>query len=270
VTSAKLPQPSHAATPPRAPKPTSAYRLARGALSDFRAGWIGYSWILAIIAIPVNFFALSQSQSNVTDTSSTVYGYAAILVMNAGLLWAVVEQGRTRKVPRPGSAYYDGSALIIRVVVITILLSLMALPLLFALTIYASAARSIGASGAELLLIGLVLSIVALPTFILVTRFGLGIIVSAVTGLRPIAALRVARQLTLGRFWLVFGRFAGLILFMIIIAVPMALLVVLLSFLNLEPLAIFLFGVITTLTALPLFDLYLLRLYRSLELEPAE
>ncbi|GAC1601404.1 MAG: hypothetical protein NVS3B29_03060 [Candidatus Saccharimonadales bacterium] len=250
---------------PRPDKSISPYRLAKGAVKDLRAGWKGYLWILAIITVPYSLIGLSASLSS--SGAVGAYGYVAVLIMNAAMLYAAVRQEQDGAVPRPGSAYYDGSAIMVRLLVICALLVVMLIPLIIGLVLYVVGATALDTVGSpvEILLIALVALIISIPSIVLLVRFGLAPVVSVVTGLRPLAALRRSRQLTLGRFWPVFSRYAALLLFMIVTALPIAALTALLAFLKFGVFAAFLFGLITTFLAVPLFNLYLLHLYRALE-----
>jgi hypothetical protein len=84
-------------------------------------------------------------------------------------------------------------------------------------------------------------------------------------GFRPVAALRVSWRVTRHRFWATAGRLAVLGLMLIVISIPITLVALLLSILHAGVLATAIFEIATTVIALPITDLYLLRLYRSLE-----
>lgn len=250
---------------PKPPKTVSSYHIAKGAVSDLQRGWKGYFWILVIIGLPYSLIALSQSLSQ--NAALNAYGYVALLIMNAAVLWAALHQERTGEVPRPSHAYYEGSAAMVRLLVISVLLVLMLIPFIVGMVLYIIGATSLVDAGtpAELLLVVSMAVLISLPSFIFMTRFGLAMVVAADTGLRPVAALRHARRLTLGRFWRMVARYGALVLFMVIVTLPMVGLYVGIIQLHHTSLATLLFGLLLTFITLPLFNLYLLRFYRSLQ-----
>lgn len=244
---------------------TGVIRLARTALSDYRVTWKRLIWIVAIIAVPLQLLGLSVSFT--ADPAANVYGYLAVLILNVALLWAVLIYDRTGRAPRAAEAYYGGSALIIRLFVIILLYVLMLIPLMIGLGLYTAGATALNTPGTtgESIAIILVSLLIALPSFYMLVRYGLALFVAADTGLRPISALRLARQLTLGKFWGLVRRYLGLALLMIILVIPASLINFLLNRVGQPSLGNFFFGLITTFILLPIFTFYLLRLYRSLQ-----
>lgn len=250
--------------PRKSPLP-SAWKLARAAWKDFRADWKSYAKILAVVSIPINLLGLSTGLA--TDPSMNAYTTIAAIIMNVALIWAIVQSEKTGKAPGISSSYYDGSVAIVRFLLITVALVLMLIPAAFGAAIYLASLSAIDASVSlpEQLLISAVCLLIALPSVWMIIRFGLAPIAAIDTGLPPVASLRYARKLTLGRFWRTLARYAMLALYLIALAVPIALVTAGMSYLKLGPVPTVFFQLTTTLTALPLANLYLLHLMRSLE-----
>ena len=253
---------------PRKPKLISAWKLWRAAWSDFRADWKYYAKILAVVAIPINLLGLSSSLS--TDPSVNAYTSVAAIIMNVALIWAIVYAEKNKFVPGIAVSYYDGSVAIVRFLLATVVLVVWLIPAAFGAAIYLASLNvvSAGATLSEQLLIGSVCILIALPSVWLLTRFGLAPLVTVESGMRPIAALRYARNLTLGRFWRTLSHYALLALYLIGLAVPIAIVTAVLSFLKLGAVPTVFFQLATTFTTLPLANLYLLRLLRTLEHKP--
>jgi len=195
------------------------------------------------------------------------YTSIASIVMNVALIWAIVRAEKTGEVPRISSSYYDGSVAIVRYLLVTVLLVLMLLPAAFAAAIYLASMSSINTTSSlpEQLLIGTVCVLIALPSFWLIIRFGLAPIAAVDTGLPPIAALRYARNITIGHFWSTLAHYALLGVYIICLAIPIALITALLSFLKLGPIPTIFFQLATTFIVLPLANIYLLKLMHNLD-----
>jgi hypothetical protein len=250
----------------RTKKLPSAWRLFRTALREFRTDWKPYAKILAVVALPTNLINLIPSFAS--DPSVSPYLSLAAVVMNVALLWAIVQRHEAGKVPGVARTYYEGTAPFIRYVLATVLLVLMLIPAAFGSSLFLTAllgGAAAGSTGMELALVGLVALIFALPSFWLLIRYGLAPLVVIREHLRPVASLRRARRLTLGHFWGVAARFVLLIVFLALLSLPITLVTILLSIVKLSALGVVIFEIVSTLTALPIANLYLLALYRELE-----
>jgi hypothetical protein len=151
------------------------------------------------------------------------------------------------------------------------MLVLMLVPAALGAAVYLAATTAgidSGAPVSEQLLIGFVCLLVALPSFHLLIRFGLAPVAAIDSDLRPLAALRYARRLTLGKYWRLAGRYVSLLILIVIIAIPIALVTALFAMLKLVPVATLWFQLATTFTALPIANIYLLKLYHELEPKP--
>jgi hypothetical protein len=250
---------------PRPPKPAGAWKLFRAAMAELRRHWKPYVLVMAIVAVPLDLVLLIPGVS--TDPSAQAITNFAVITMNIALIWAIVQQERTGKAPRPSVAYYSGSEALIRTVLTMAALVLMLIPAAFAAVIYilgAVTAQAVGTLPEEILILFVSVLIAMISVWWLV-RFGLAPIIAVAEGLTPIHALRYSRRLTLGRFWRVFSRYAALIFFIFLSALPIALITAGISAIHLAPIATLFFELVTTFTALPLLNIYLLRLYRNLD-----
>ncbi|HVQ44618.1 MAG TPA: hypothetical protein VMT30_06675 [Candidatus Saccharimonadia bacterium] len=246
-------------------KSTGAWKLWVAAVADMRTQWKRYLAILAVVTVPLNLFNLFPGLA--TDSTFNLATQIAAVIMNVALIWAIVEFERTGVTPGIGAAYYDGSVAIVRFLMSALLLVLMLVPAAFAATLYIIGFLAVSDAGtiAEQLILASICLLIAAVSGWWMVRFGLAPTIAVAEGARPLAALRRSRRLTLGRFWRVFSRYAALVFFIAVTAVPIALVTAGLSYLKLGPIPTIFFGLATTFTALPLLNLYLLKLYRSLE-----
>jgi hypothetical protein len=245
--------------------------LAFEALDEFKAGWKRYALILACVAVPSDIIGMTGSAGPFTTVGTFLL--MASLVMNVAIAYAVVQRERTGSIPRPAQAYYDGSGAFVRFVLVMLALLVFALPVTLGVVFYAmaqSAFLATGASPGEEALITFVCALPALLSGWWGTRFGLALIAVVASDLRPIAALRYARTLTIGRFWATARRYIGLFILLVLVAIPISLVTALLGFLKLTSLALLVFQLSTTFVALPLTNIYLLKLYRALEPKPRD
>jgi hypothetical protein len=247
----------------------SSWKLLRAAFRDYRSGFSRYFKIIALVAIPINLVALLPASPD--GTSSDPLGaftpFAAI-IMNVALIWALIRRDQTGELPTVAQAYYDGSAALVRYLLVSSVLVIMLLPAAFGATFYGIGVLGVAAgtsSLAEQLLIGFVALLLAVPSGYLLVRNGLAPFAVVRENFRPLAALRLSRALTAGRFWPVAGRMVMMIIFIALVSLPATALTLLLSLIHWQTFAGFFFEVATTLIALPLANLYLYKLYRDLE-----
>lgn len=252
-----------------APRPIGAWQLWKASITELWRGWKGYTLILAVIAVPSDLLALSPTLGK--DAGFNSFFEVAAVIMNIALAWAVVQRERTGKIPRPAAAYYEGSVLIVRYLSATFLLVLTLIPAAVSAVLFVFGVLAVADGGGslveQLLIIGVSL-VIAAPSFWMLVRFGLGPTVTVTTDLRPLAALRYSRLLTVGRFWRMLGRYICLILGIVIAAIPISLITALLSLLHLGLVSVLFFQLVTTFVAFPLINIYLIRLFRYLEAHP--
>ncbi|HEX3081911.1 MAG TPA: hypothetical protein VHQ86_01520 [Candidatus Saccharimonadia bacterium] len=252
---------------PKKSKVPGPWSLMRESARELIHHWKRYSFIISIVAVPVSLLGLSAIIS--ADNSVNVYSFAAIVVMNVALVWAIVKGARTGVLPKARAAYYEGSAALVRFVIVSFLMFfVMMIPAALGAAIYTASLISTGAtpssSGEEAIILAFCIAISLFSVWLLV-RFGLGLVITVDTDLRPISALRYARMLTLGRFWPMVWRYLGWIVMILLAAVIPTLMSVLLGFLKLTLVAEFLFPLLSSILILPLANIYLFKLYASLE-----
>jgi hypothetical protein len=121
-------------------------------------------------------------------------------------------------------------------------------------------------SFSESLLLGLVGLVIAIPSLWLLIRFALAPIIIASEDVRPWRSLQRSRELTLGRFWQVMGRYAVLIAWLFLIGVIVTLLITALGLVWHNAVALdFIYQFVLSLVGLPIGSVYLVRLYQALK-----
>jgi hypothetical protein len=265
--SASSPAHRPAATRVKLPSP---WQLFRAALRDYRLDFWRYIRLLALVAVPINILGLIPASDGTTGAADPVTAFTpfAAIIMNVALIWAMIRRAETGTFPSLAQAYYDGSAALVRYLLVSSVLVIMLLPAAFAATFYGVGilgGSAAGATLAEQVLIGLVCFVLIIPSFYLLVRHGLASFATVREGYRPIAALRLSRSLTSGRFWSTAGRMLMMGVFIGIISLPVTALTIFLLLVGYNGLAAVVFEIITTLIALPLTNLYLFHLYRALE-----
>lgn len=242
-------------------KPWSLFKTA---IRDYRANWQVMLGATLIVALPVAILSNYGVDAS-GDTSSSAYLAFIQLAMNVAVVYIVtkVVAGKTVTIRQ---AYYEGSAMLVRLVLVSLLLVVMLLPLVLALVIISAGVLAPGAvlnGGEQILLIVLAL-LIAIPSLVLLTRglWALYVIFEGPAG--PIQAVAQSRRITKGKVMMAMGRLVALLGFLIaILLVPGAVLILLGSLTHWTLWAIIL-QVLITLTVLPLANFYLYRYYREL------
>jgi len=248
------------------PKLISSRRLMATALREWRSNWKPYTKIIALVLVPsiivAQFSNVASSATMRTNIS------AAAVFMSLAITWAFVQQRKTGRVPNVPEAYYRGTASFLRYALVGLALLIFLIPFSLGLGLYAIAiivAETTGVYGVEQILVGFVALVLSMPSFFLIVRYGLAPYSLVYDDLRPIAALRAARHLTLGRFWPVAGRLAMLPVFLALFITPVVLITIGFALLKLpQGFAIFVQSLFL-LAILPIANLYLFQLYRWLE-----
>jgi hypothetical protein len=221
---------------------------------------------MLVVTVPVDLASVFPQLAG--DATVSAFASFAAIVMNVSIIWAILRRQETGQVPRLAAAYYDSSVALVRFLLVTLALVVMLFPAGLGASLYSaalSAAGSTGVSIVELLLVGLVAFILSTPSIYLMTRYGLAPLLTIRDGLRPVAALRLSRRLTLGRFWRVLGRYFMLGIFVVLLSIPATILTVIFSLLKLTTVATFVFEAVTTILVLPVTNLYLVHLVQSLQ-----
>lgn len=251
------------------PKLLSPWRLVRDALREYRANLRRYLKIVAVVAVPINILGLlpSGDATGAADPFSAFTPFVAI-IMNVALIWAIIRRADTGTVPTVAQAYYDGSAALVRYLLVSCAIVIMLLPAAFGATFFGIGVLGAAAAGSTLveeLLIGFVCLLLAAVSGYLVVRHAFASFAAIREGYRPVAALRLSRSLTKDRFWPIAGRMAAMVVFVALVSIPSTAITVGLSYIGLDPVAGVFFEIVTTLISLPLANLYLFGLYRELE-----
>jgi hypothetical protein len=252
------------------PRLVRSWPLVKNSTRDYLADWWYYVKLLSFVALPINIASIF---SVFQDPYSSSYVSLAAVVMNVTLIWAIIQRQETGEFTSIKRSYYDSSVALVRFMLTSFLLVLMLIPAAFGLTLYAlGAADPTGITGIEVWLVGLVSLIFALPSVYLLVRHSLAPLASIRDGLAPMAALRRSRMLTKGYFWQTLGRLVILGLLLLVISFPITLLALGFSALKLPSQAQAVFHILATFTALPIANLYLLRLLEAIESakEPTE
>lgn len=250
-------------------KLSSPWQLALETVQEYWRHLGSYLLIAAIIVVP--FAGLSLLGDISESPGFNAYSTITAIIMYVALLHAIIlfhkDGGRWVS---PASAYYGGSAAIVPFLLLSWLLSMMVLPLVAALMVFLYGTYPVLGSTisvGEQVIIGLLAIILAVPTFWWLTRFAVSIYGVVSDGLRPVAALTQSRQFTLGRFWQVFARLAFMVfclaLVLLFIYAPIYGLAQVVKDANQLYITIYL--LLVNLTAIPLLNIYLHRLYLALK-----
>jgi len=164
------------------------------------------------------------------------------------------------------SAYYEGSAGLVRLILVSLILLFMLVPLMIGAAIFTTGVVVSGTSlslGEQLLLVFLSL-VIAIPGIVLIIRSLWGLYVVFETSKGPVEAVAQSRRLTRGRRLPLLGRLIALGIFLIVGLLPM--LAVFGGLAYLTHLAIFtiLLNVILGILVIPISNFYLYRIYRGL------
>lgn len=217
--------------------------------------------VILPVALLANF-AIDPS----SDTSLAAYLTFAELAMNAALVYALVQllDGKAVGVKE---AYYKGSAMLVRMVLVALLLAVMLLPLMLGLLIFAYGVVAPGTqlNPSEKTTMGLLALLVVVPSIVMITRSLWGLYAIFETDHGPWDAIRHSWRVTRGKTVITFGRLIALIgLLLLMLLLPVGLLAVLAN-LTQNILWLVIMQVVIALIVLPLSNIYLYRFYRELK-----
>jgi len=240
------------------------WALFKTSLRDYRANWQVVLGATLIVALPVAILS-NFGVDAAGDTTASAYLAFVQLAMNVAVIY-IVTKVVTGKPVTIREAYYEGSAMLVRLVLVSLLLVLMLLPLVVALVIVSAGVLAPGAAlgGAEQVLLLLLALLIAAPSIILLARgvWALYVIFEGKEG--PIQATTRSRKITKGKVLVILGRCIALLVFLIgLLLVPAAVLLLLGSLTHWTAWSVIL-QVIITITVLPLANFYLYRYYREL------
>jgi hypothetical protein len=250
---------------PSVPKPLTARKLIRATLREFATGWKTYCLVVGLIAVPVDILSAVFSLST-SDVSYAYFSLASYISVVA-LIWAITRRHMTGRASTLREAYYDGSVAVVRYFLVSLVLIVLLVPAAFGAALYGiglTASSSTGSYSPVLMLIALVCFVIAIPSGVLLIRFGLAPFVAVQDGLPPFEALRIARTYTMGRFWPLVGRYIVLGLALLGMLVPIIIATIVLSLLHLGAVATPVFEIASTLLILPMANIYMYRLFLSI------
>jgi hypothetical protein len=226
---------------------------------------------LAIVTIPFNLVALLPGLTDASGNSLNPldpFAPFAAIIMNVALIWAVVQREQTGKIPKVADAYYDGSSVLVRYLLVSVALVLMLIPAAFASILYGIGvlgATAIGATLVEELLVTFVVLLLASPSVYLLIRHAFAPYAVVREGMRPLAALRYSRALTAGRFWPLAQRFVLMAILLALMSLPATLVTVGLGIIGLNTASLAFFEIASTLLILPLANIFIINVYRELQ-----
>jgi hypothetical protein len=242
----------------------SPWLLFKASLQDYRANWSLITGATLIVGLPVAILSSYNTNSS-GDTTGSAYLAFMQLAMNVAVIYIAVKLVAGQRTTIR-AAYYEGSAMLIRLVLVSVLLVLMMLPLVLGVIIIGIGvlAPTAGLNLPEQLLLTVLAILVATPSVILVTR-GLWAVYRIFEGPEgPIQAVRYSRQLTKGSVLVSLGRLLALAGFLVVILlIPVVILVAAGDLTHWGAWGIVL-QILITLTVLPLGNLYLYRYYLEL------
>lgn len=236
------------------------WSLAKDSLRDYWTNRRSLVGVTLAAALPLGFLSLLSE-----DPGIRVYGSFAAIIMNLALVWVIV---RTQKGYIVGvkEAYYDGTAAMVRFLLVALVLVLQLLPFVVGATIFSAAVTDVTVSVGlpERLLVGLLWLILAIPTARWATKYCFALLLVSQPGVTPLQALRSSKQRVQGKSWKVFGRLTSLVaMSVLLIFIPTAIFYLFLpGTLLLIGLAVL--QLLVTVTVLPVFYLFLYRLYKGL------
>jgi hypothetical protein len=244
-------------------KLSSPWRLMRHALRRYRQNWKVLLGLILVVSVPV---AIASVAGGSGDGTLSAYLTFAQLTMNAALIYAVarIVNGEDVGIRQ---AYYRGSAMLVRLVLLSGLLLLLLLPLALGLYILTFGLLSPGADlalGEKLLTAGLALLIIV-PGLIPVVRgiWGTYRLFDSEDG--PVKAVIFGWQVSRGRTWASLGRLAALVVMLLgLVILPLALLVTAYVFTK-SALILILLQIVVAAIVLPLTNLYMYQYYQELK-----
>lgn len=221
--------------------------------------------ISALVGIPATFITTYLIDPSV-DSSMSAYVAFAQLSLNAALIVAVQQLLKGKKIGVK-QAYYQGSALLIRLVLFSFLMLLYSIPLILGLLLLSLSVFAPGSTltTPEAIILGLVSAAIGVPGVILILKGMWGAFVIGEGSEGPVQALSRSHALAKGKVWQLFTRLAGLAgILVVAIIVPAGVLVALASLTGIELIsALVQFAVVVA--ALPYCTVYAYKLYLELK-----
>lgn len=224
---------------------------AKAAIADsLQGGWgkvIGGFSLLSYLA---------GTSSGISSQAAGAYRSMLVVVVSLALIWALRQVIAKKDAVRVRDSFYDGMYPLAPFLLVFLVITLELIPFATG-TYFFNLAGS--ANGAEVILWIVVLGALALLTLYLMSSTLFALYIACLPGMRPMAALRSARELVRYRRWSVGRRLLFLPLALIIIISAIMIPIILFA----TPLAVGVFFVLA-LFVLPVVHSYMYLLYREL------
>lgn len=240
------------------------WTLFKRALKDYRENWLQLAKIIGIVAVPVAI--LSGTVATPTaDTTSSAYLSFAQLAMNVAAVYTIIKMVNGKKVG-VREAYYTGSSVLIRLMLLSVLLVLMlALATIGLFILGAGTATGSALPPFAVLLIVLLAVALAIPSVVMLVRSGWGIYILFESEKGPIEAIRESRKFTKGKVVVTLSRLVALGFFVLLLMLIPAGVLISLSYVTGWVIWTILLQILANLTILPISSFYLYRYYQRLK-----
>lgn len=244
------------------PKP---WALFRRSLADYRKHWKVIAGLVLVVSVPValvsNYLADPKG-----DTTISAYLAFAQLAMNAALIYAIVGLLHGHR-PSIRESYYKGSAMLVRMVLVSALLLLMGLFIVlgFYVLIVGAFAPDLSLVVMERFLLAVFAILLTIPGIVLLVRGSWAMYAIFEGDEGPIQAVRTSRRLTKGRVVITLGRLLALLGLMLILMIAPIVLLITLQNLTHWAFWLVLLQISSALIVLPLSNIYLYRYYQGLK-----
>ena len=243
------------------PKP---WPLFKDSLKVYRDNWRLLVLVVLVVTIPVAYMT-TYVVDPAADSSLAAYLNTGQFVMLTALIYTIFSLKSGRKI-KAREAYYEGSGVIVRLAIISVIIALMLIPFLLGMLVFAAGSFAGGVPlgiWAQLLVIVIGL-LLALPSFLMIMRSFWATYIVAETKEGPWQAIKTSRRITKGQVVIIASRVVVMALLLgLIILVPAAILAVLGS-LTQVTFFYFLLQVVVTLIIFPLSNIYLYQYFREL------
>lgn len=237
--------------------------LGRKSWSLYTANFAFFVKLIAVVALPAAI-ATTYFTDPSGNTAAAAYVAFAQLAMNAALLYAIVRLTAGRSIG-VRAAYYEGSVLLVRLILFSVIMAAISLLLLFGVLIFAYGIVAPGAilSGGEKFLLTLLAMLVLVPGLVLAIRTGWGGFVIGATDQGPWQAARASWRATRGKVVIISLRaLAAVLVLLLLVGAPAAFLLGLASWAQLGFLTVIV-QTITNIVFAPLLITYLYYLYQG-------
>jgi hypothetical protein len=233
--------------------------LLRASLIFWRNNFGFLSGVILPLSVPLALLGLLEAQE------TTTYLSAVSLLLGLAVSWSIVALEKRSKRLSVKQVYYEGTAGLIKYVLVVVALVLQAAPLLLALSVLAIGLdASVTVTVVEkLLMLGLA-SLLALPSLYWLPRYIFAVFEILEPKQTPLLALRASRAAVKDRYWYVLRRLVAMMLVTILLLTIPTLVFGAIYQATEQPLFLAMLEVLSSLVFLPLNLIYLRRLQAGL------